>query len=111
MDDTDTPSNNGVWQLIAGNANWTYFSDNLDFIDEEELAEAIDANTGAWTAADGAEAEIARAAEEAAQNTANLALDNAADAQSTADEALALAARDTGSIFESLPPLLADRDG
>jgi hypothetical protein len=35
------PANNGVWQLIAGNDEWTYFSDNLDFIDETELDAAL----------------------------------------------------------------------
>jgi hypothetical protein len=36
-----TASNNGVWQLIADANDWTYFSDNMDFIDETELAAAI----------------------------------------------------------------------
>ena len=41
-------SNNGVWQLLAGSwaanpalANWTYFSDNADWVDDAELAAAI----------------------------------------------------------------------
>jgi len=43
-----TPSNNGVWQAIpidANNhaANWTWFGDNQDFIDELELEEALEA--------------------------------------------------------------------
>jgi len=41
-----TPSNNGVWQAIpidANNhaANWTWFGDNQDFIDELELEEKL----------------------------------------------------------------------
>ena len=32
-----TTSNNGVWQRIANTTEWTYFSDNLDFVDEDEL--------------------------------------------------------------------------
>jgi hypothetical protein len=40
MNDTDK-DNNGVWQWIAGATTWTYFSDNLDFVDETELEEAI----------------------------------------------------------------------
>jgi hypothetical protein len=39
-------SKNGVYQCIAGWENvpvWTFFSDNADWIDETELAEAIDA--------------------------------------------------------------------
>ena len=36
-----TPANNGVWQFIAGADEWTYFSDNLDFVDEAELQEAL----------------------------------------------------------------------
>jgi hypothetical protein len=41
INDTDTPANNGVWQLVAGAEEWTYFSDNLDFIDETELEAAL----------------------------------------------------------------------
>jgi hypothetical protein len=41
INDTGTPGNNGVWQLVAGESAWSYFSDNLDFIDEDELAEAL----------------------------------------------------------------------
>jgi cell division septum initiation protein DivIVA len=33
--------NNGVYQWIANSAQWTYFSDNLDFVDEEELEETL----------------------------------------------------------------------
>jgi hypothetical protein len=40
MSDT-VATNNGVWQRIAGTTVWSYFSDNLDFIDETELAAAI----------------------------------------------------------------------
>jgi hypothetical protein len=39
--DVDTPANNGVWQLVAGAEDWTYFSDNLDFVDETEMETAI----------------------------------------------------------------------
>ena len=42
INDTATPANNGVWQLIAGAGEWTYFSNNLDFVDETELAEAVE---------------------------------------------------------------------
>jgi hypothetical protein len=41
MNDTDK-DNNGVWQWIAGATAWSYFSDNLDFVDEDELNTAID---------------------------------------------------------------------
>jgi hypothetical protein len=41
INDTATPANNGVWQLIAGAEDWSYFSDNLDFVDEAELEAAI----------------------------------------------------------------------
>ncbi|MDR3048692.1 MAG: hypothetical protein LBV16_02470 [Elusimicrobiota bacterium] len=44
MNDTATPANNGVWQWIGGGTDWTYFSDNLDFIDETELEEVIAIN-------------------------------------------------------------------
>jgi hypothetical protein len=49
------PENNGVWQLIAGTDEWTYFSDNTDFVDEIELntvinAEVINRNTAIWQA-------------------------------------------------------------
>ena len=37
----DEKENNGVWQLIITADNWTYFSDNLDFVDETELLEVI----------------------------------------------------------------------
>jgi hypothetical protein len=33
--------NNGVWQRIAHTVEWTYYGDNLDFIDEEELDDAL----------------------------------------------------------------------
>jgi hypothetical protein len=56
INDTDTPSNNGVWQLIAGAEEWTYFSDNIDFIDETELAAAIDEEASARDTAIGEEA-------------------------------------------------------
>jgi len=39
-------SKNGVYQCVAGWADvpvWTFFSDNADWIDETELAEAVDA--------------------------------------------------------------------
>jgi hypothetical protein len=39
-----TPSNNGVWQWIAGSGTWTFFSSNVDFIDDEELLAGIKAN-------------------------------------------------------------------
>jgi hypothetical protein len=41
INDADTPSNNGVWELTAGAGEWTYFSDNADWIDETELTAAI----------------------------------------------------------------------
>ena len=41
INDTATPANNGVWQLIAQATQWTYFSDNLDFVDETELNAAL----------------------------------------------------------------------
>jgi hypothetical protein len=51
-----SPSNIGVWQLIAGSSPaWTYFSDNIDFVDERELAAAIsaaiEADAAAWAQA------------------------------------------------------------
>jgi hypothetical protein len=36
-----TAANNGVWEWIAGADEWTYFSDNLDFVDETELQTAL----------------------------------------------------------------------
>ncbi|MDR3048833.1 MAG: hypothetical protein LBV16_03205 [Elusimicrobiota bacterium] len=44
MNDTSMPNNNGVWQWIGGGTDWAYFSDNLDFVDETELEEAIAVN-------------------------------------------------------------------
>ncbi|GHU22176.1 hypothetical protein FACS1894164_04010 [Spirochaetia bacterium] len=43
----DLTSYNGVWQWIGSNTvkEWTYFSDNLDFIDETELSDAIAVET------------------------------------------------------------------
>jgi hypothetical protein len=41
INDTETPANNGVWELVAGAAEWTYFSDNADWIDPIELNQAI----------------------------------------------------------------------
>jgi hypothetical protein len=41
MNDPDK-DNNGVYQRIAGAAEWTYFSDNLDFVDENELETALE---------------------------------------------------------------------
>jgi hypothetical protein len=41
INDTATPSNNGVWELVAGASEWTYFSDNADWIDELELNAAL----------------------------------------------------------------------
>jgi len=46
----DTVANNGVWQRIAGSTEWTYFSDNQDWVDDVELAAVIaahNANTSA----------------------------------------------------------------
>jgi len=37
----ENPENNGVWQRIAFTDEWTYFSDNQDWIDENELDTAI----------------------------------------------------------------------
>jgi hypothetical protein len=48
--DDETKTNNGVWQLIAGAEDWNYFSDNLDFIDPEELAQALEAHNTSGTA-------------------------------------------------------------
>jgi hypothetical protein len=61
-----TQANNGVWQRIAGTTEWTYFSDNLDFVDETELADAI---AGEVSDRDGA-IEEAIAAEVTARNGA-----------------------------------------
>jgi hypothetical protein len=36
-----TVANNGVWQLTQTATAWTYYSDNLDFVDEAELATAL----------------------------------------------------------------------
>jgi hypothetical protein len=41
--DADRPANNGVWEWIAGSDEWTYFSDNQDWVDENELDAEIDA--------------------------------------------------------------------
>jgi hypothetical protein len=48
-----TSTNNGVWQLIAGDEEWTYFSDNLDFIDEIEMEAAIGVEKTRATGAEG----------------------------------------------------------
>jgi hypothetical protein len=37
----DGTHNTGVYQCIAGSGTWTYFSDNLDFVDEDELETAL----------------------------------------------------------------------
>jgi hypothetical protein len=39
--------NNGVWQLLPDAEAWTYFSDNLDFVDEAELSTAMAAEVTA----------------------------------------------------------------
>jgi tetrahydromethanopterin S-methyltransferase subunit E len=65
INDADTPANNGVWQLIAGAADWTRFSDNLDFIDEAELAAVIAAEAEARNAATSAVNAEAEARDEA----------------------------------------------
>jgi hypothetical protein len=36
-------ANNGVWEWIAGATEWTYFSDNQDWVDETELQTALSA--------------------------------------------------------------------
>ncbi|MDR0423493.1 MAG: hypothetical protein LBH46_02775, partial [Rickettsiales bacterium] len=41
INDDVSKDNNGTYQWIAGATEWTYFSDNLDFVDEEELATAL----------------------------------------------------------------------
>lgn len=37
----DTAANDGVYQLVAGATSWTRFSDNQDFVDDAELADAL----------------------------------------------------------------------
>jgi hypothetical protein len=44
-----TVSNNGTYQWIAGDTEWTYFGDNLDFIDETELNDAIETHNTSVT--------------------------------------------------------------
>ena len=53
INDTETPANNGVWQLVAGVEEWTYFSDNLDFVDETELAAALSGKVDKFTGVTG----------------------------------------------------------
>jgi hypothetical protein len=73
-----TPASNGVWQLVAGESEWTYFSDNLDFVDETEMEDAIAA---------------AIALEETDRNTA---ITNAVEAEAGArDEAIVAATKTT----------------
>jgi hypothetical protein len=76
ISDTDTPSNNGVWQLISGATEWTYYSDNADFIDETELQSAIGGEAAARDAA------IASAVSTEAANR-NAAIENKVDVSST----------------------------
>jgi hypothetical protein len=49
INDTDK-TNNGVWQHIADASEWSYFSDNLDFVDETELSTAISTHNTSETA-------------------------------------------------------------
>jgi hypothetical protein len=91
INDTGTPANNGVWQLVAGAEEWTFFSDNLDFIDETEMetaigeamnAEAAARNTAISTAISGEAGDRnAAIAQEAADR--NAAIDNKVDSSST----------------------------
>lgn len=37
----DTSANNAVYQLVAGATSWSRYSDNQDFVDENELAVAL----------------------------------------------------------------------
>jgi hypothetical protein len=67
INDTGAPANNGVWELIAGAEEWTYFSDNLDFIDETELAAAVEQEASDRDAAIAAAVETTLA-DEAASN-------------------------------------------
>jgi hypothetical protein len=55
INDTDTPANNGVWQLVAGAEEWTFYSNDLDFVDETEMETAItEAVSGEASARDAA---------------------------------------------------------
>jgi hypothetical protein len=51
MNDPDA-ANKGVWQLVADADEWTFFSDNLDFVDETELQAAVAAEAALREAAD-----------------------------------------------------------
>jgi hypothetical protein len=81
------PDNNGVWQFIVGATDWTYFSDNLDFIDEAELQTAINAEAEARDEA----IDVAIAAEaetrETADETLQANIEAEAQARETADTA------------------------
>jgi hypothetical protein len=49
---------NGVYQLIAGSSEWTFFSNNADFIDEQELEDALEAAIGAHNESEEAHQDI-----------------------------------------------------
>jgi hypothetical protein len=45
-----TGADNGVWQFIPNASDWTYFGDNTDFIDQDELNTFTTHNTSVITA-------------------------------------------------------------
>lgn len=64
---------NNVFQCVAretGNPEWLLYSSNTDYVDEQELADAIEDNTDAWEAAVAAEAAARTAADALKVNTA-----------------------------------------
>jgi hypothetical protein len=80
-------ANNGVYQAIAGWSGspvWTYFSDNQDWIDETELADAVGAHDQSAAAHPGIRAAIADEAH--MRNEAIAGLEQGIDDEATARE-------------------------
>jgi hypothetical protein len=118
INDTETPANNGVWQLISGATDWTYFSDNLDFVDEAELQAAIEAEAAARDEAISAAVTTTLADEDASSILPPVTESNFATLLQKTRNSLKWL-RDYGGggggntmeIEEVLPPFFADRDG
>jgi hypothetical protein len=85
MKDPDA-ANTGVWQLVAGADEWSFFSDNLDFVDETELQAAVAAEAALREAAEAA-LQGSIDAEAQARDGADTALQNAIDAEAEARDA------------------------
>jgi hypothetical protein len=126
-------SNNGTYQWIAGDTAWTYFSDNLDFVDDNELAAAIANHNTSPTShedirqgivdetqrAEIVEGELSSAIESenaratGVETTLNTAITNEATARTTADTTLQtnisakVSQTDFSSVINSIYDILA----